>query len=59
MNQQKPTEETVGEDADSWTPLIYALLNTEPLWSHLPDPAPLLAEEFLEAVLQAVGQDAG
>lgn len=58
MNQQKLTEETAEED-DSWTPLIYALLSTEPLWSQLPGPAPLFGEEFLEAVLQAAGQDAG
>ena len=57
MNKQKPTEETAdGEDADSWTPLIYALLSTEPLWSQLPDPAPLFGEEFFQAVLEAAGQ---
>ena len=59
MNKQKPTERTADEDGDSGTPLIYALLSTEPLWSQLPDPAPLFAEEFLEAVLQAASQDAG
>ena len=58
MNKQKPTEGTVEEDGDSWTPLIYALLSTEPLWSQLPDPAPLFGEEFFQAVLQAASQDA-
>ena len=58
MSRQKPTEETVGEDANSWTPLIYALLSTEPLWSQLPDPAPLFGEEFFQAVLEAAVQDA-
>ena len=58
MNQQKPTEETVDEVWDSWTPLIYALLSTEPLWSQLPDPTPLFGEEFFQAVLKAASQDA-
>ena len=58
MNNQEPTERTADQDGDSWTPLIYALLSTEPLWAELPDPAPLFGEEFLQAVLQAASQDA-
>ena len=58
LSRQKPTERTAEEEEDSWTPLIYMLLSTEPLWSQLPDPTPLFAEELLEAVLQAASQDA-
>ena len=58
MNNQKTTEGMVEEDRDLWTPLIYALLSTEPWWPQLPDPAPLFAEELLESVLQAASQDA-
>ena len=41
-----------------WTPLIYALLSTEPWWCRLPDPAPLFAEELLQALLEAEEQNA-
>ena len=58
MNAQKPNDGTADQDGDSWTPLIYALLSTEPLWAELPDPAPLFGEEFLQAVLQVASQDA-
>ena len=48
---QLRTEPT--EEQKLLTQLVYVLLATEPLWKRLPDPGPLMGEEFLCAVLEA------